>query len=599
MANQPVQKTKLISENYVRDERSRYNTMRVQLDNERSSFMTHWRTLGDYILPRRPRFTVTDVNKGDRRNQLIVNATATLAARTLQSGMMGGITSPARPWFKLTTADQDLAEFSSVKDWLYQVTQRMQTAFIRSNLYNTLPLMYGDLGVFGTSAMFIEEDLEDGIRTYPFGIGSYMISNNAKLKVDVFMREFSMTVRQIVEKFGVIPGTNDIDWTNISTYIKNLWDEGNYETWITVCHLIMPNERYDPMKLESKFKRYKSVYYELGSQGATAASYLNDDDNSKYLRKSGFDIFPVLAPRWEINGEDAYGTNCPGMIALGDVKQLQLAERKAMQAIEKMVNPPMVAPVALRTGKVSILPGDVTYDSTADGKGFRPAFQIDPRINELQMKNQQIEQRISRIFFEDLFLMLANSDRRDITATEINERKEEKLLALGPVLEQLNQDLLDPLIDNTFHMLNNQGQFPQPPDEMQGVPLKIEYISVMSQAQKLVAIGGIDRFTGFVGNLVANTQNPEILDKVNTDKLVDAYADITSVPPEILRTEEEVTAIRQGRQKAQASAQAAQTAKDASSSVKNLASADMSGENALTNLLAQAKAGAIPGTIAE
>ena len=132
-----------------RMERQRYQAMRTQLDSERSSFMPTWRTLGDYILPRRPRFTVTDVNKGDRRNQNIINSTGTLAARTLQSGMMGGITSPARPWFKLTTADQDLADVSSVKDWLYQVTQRMQTAYIRSNLYNTLPLIYGDLSVLG------------------------------------------------------------------------------------------------------------------------------------------------------------------------------------------------------------------------------------------------------------------------------------------------------------------------------------------------------------------------------------------------------------------------------------------------------------------
>lgn len=582
-----------------RMERQRYQAMRTQLDSERSSFMPTWRTLGDYILPRRPRFTVTDVNKGDRRNQNIVNSTGTLAARTLQSGMMGGITSPARPWFKLTTADQDLADVSSVKDWLYQVTQRMQTAYIRSNLYNTLPLIYGDLGVFGTSATFVEEDMEDGIRTYPFAIGSYMISNNAKGKVDVFIRDFAMTVRQIVEKFGVKKGSRDIDWSNISAHVKNQWGLGNYETWIYVSHVIMPNNEFDPRKLEAKYKRFKSVYYETGSQSASGANYLGDDDQIRYLSKSGYDLFPVLAPRWEVNAEDAYGTNCPGMIALGDIKQLQLAERKGMQAIEKMVNPPMVAPVALRHGKVSILPGDVTYDPSGDMKGFRPAYQIDPRINELEMKNQQIQQRISRAFFEDLFLMLANSDRREITAREIDERHEEKLLALGPVLEQLNQDLLDPLIDITFNYLNNQGQFPTPPEELQGVPLKIEYLSVMSQAQKLVAIGGIDRFSGFVGQLAANTQDPSVLDKVNMDKLVDTYAEITSVPPEILRNDDEVAALRQGRQQAQARAQAAATAKDASTSVKNLASADTSGENALTALLDRAKAGAIPGTLAE
>ena len=322
-----------------------------------------------------------------------------------------------------------------------------------------------------------------------------MISNNAKGKVDVFIRDFAMTVRQIVEKFGVKPGSRDIDWSNISAHVKNQWMTRNYETWIYVSHVIMPNNlQFDPRKLEAKYKRFKSVYYETGSQSSSGANYLGDDDQIRYLSKSGYDLFPVLAPRWEVNAEDAYGTNCPGMIALGDIKQLN-SQNERDASHRKMVNPPMVAPVALRHGKVSILPGDVTYDPSGDMKGFRPAYQIDPRINELEMKNQQIQQRISRAFFEDLFLMPTNTDRREITAREIDERHEEKLLALGPVLEQLNQDLLDPLIDITFNYLNNQGQFLLRPKNLKAFRSKSNICLSRSQAQKLVAIGGIDRFS--------------------------------------------------------------------------------------------------------
>ena len=101
----------------------------AQLTNDRSSFEPHWRELSDFINPRGSRFLVTDVNRDDRRNTKIVDPTATLAARTLSSGMMSGITSPARPWFKLSLREHDAAEFGPVKLWLSIAEERLRQAF--------------------------------------------------------------------------------------------------------------------------------------------------------------------------------------------------------------------------------------------------------------------------------------------------------------------------------------------------------------------------------------------------------------------------------------------------------------------------------------
>ena len=117
-----------------KDKWSEYQNIRAQLENERSTFLSHWRECANYILPRRSRFYTTDVNRGDRRNQNIIDSTATLAARTLQSGMMSGLTSPARPWFRLTTPDPGLAEFGAVKGWLDIVTRRMINVLLKSNI---------------------------------------------------------------------------------------------------------------------------------------------------------------------------------------------------------------------------------------------------------------------------------------------------------------------------------------------------------------------------------------------------------------------------------------------------------------------------------
>ena len=573
--------------------RSELEVLRSQLESERSSFLAHWRDIGDYVLPRRPRFSVSDVNKGERRNQKIIDSTATMAARTLRSGMMGGITSPARPWFRLTTSDPDLTEIGSVKAWLSLVSQRMTTMFLKSNLYNVLPIIYGDVGVFGTAAMYIEEDFQNGIHCYPFPIGSYCIANNSKMKVDVFYREFQMTVRQLVQKFGKLKddGSGKPDWSVFSGHVKNAWDQGNYEQWIEVAHVIRPNPYWDPKKLESKYKKYQSCYYERGVGGSQNYTLMGTDAD-KFLSERGYDYFPVLAPRWEVTGEDVYGTDCPGMVAIGDVKQLQLGEKRAAQAIEKMINPPMVGPTSLRNSKASILPGDVTFvDSRDAGSSFRPAHEINFRLDALEGKQEQVRQRVSRAFYEDLFLMLANSDRREITAREIDERHEEKLLALGPVLEQLNQDLLDPLIDIAFDIMVQQDKIPQPPKELEGSDLKVEYISIMAQAQKLVGVGSVERFMGFASQLIPIY--PQAVDKIDVDQAIDVYGDMLSLAQGIIRSDEDVEKRRASAAEAQAQAQQMEQVQQASVAAKNLAGADMEGDTALNRLIDQSEAGAI------
>lgn len=569
--------------------KQRLEISRAQLDLERSTFKAHWRDLGDFFLPRRPRFETFDTNRGDRRNQKIIDSTTKLAVRTLRSGMMAGITSPARPWFKLTTPDPGLAKFQPVKEWLDGVTIKMQSLYLKSNLYNVLPIAYGDIGVFGTHSIFVEEDFNDTFRFFPFPIGSYMLANDEKLRVNTFFREFRMTVRQVVEMFGREDMSGKIDWSIFSNHVKAEWDASNYETWVDINHVVQPNLEFNPSRSESKFKRFMSSYYEAGSgQGAgTPSDFLGNDI---FLREKGFDFFPVLAPRWEVNSGDVYGIDCPGMTGLGDGKMLQTQQKRKSEAIEKMVRPPMIGPTSLKNQKTSILPGDMTYSDERDGqRGFRPVFEVNFPVGDLKEDIRETQDRINRSFFVDLFLMISQSDRREITATEINAKREEKLLALGPVLEQLNQDLLDPLIDITFNFGLRQGQFEEPPAELEGVELKVEYVSIMAQAQKSLGVGNIERFAGFVGNVAQ--VDPAAADKVNTLELIDDYGDRLSISPKIIRSNEEAEEIAQQRADAAQAAQRQQAAMDAATTAKDLSQAEVGESNALEELVRQGNAG--------
>jgi hypothetical protein len=577
--------------------RERYNTLKVQLKSERSSFDAHWQDLAEHIFPRRTRFHTQDTNQGKKVNGKIIDNTPTIAARTLRSGMMSGVTSPARQWFRLATPDPSMMDLAAVKNWLYVVGQRMSTIFLKSNLYQTLPTTYGDMGVFATGCLFMEEDFDQVVRFYSFPTGSYMIGNDSKNRVNLFMREFRLTVRQMVEKFAIRDSKGEIlTWENFSERVKNLYDDNKLEAWVDITHVIEPNVEYSAVKPLAKFKKFASTYYETGRcEGSSKGDYTKNSmssDGDKYLRESGYDFFPVLCPRWEVTGEDVYGTNSPGMEALGDIKQLMLGEKRTMQAVEKMINPPMTGPVSMMNSKSSILPGDMSYVDVREGtQGFRPAHEVQFQIQPMEMKQGQVRARINETFYKDLFLMMAESDRREITATEINERREEKLLALGPVLEQLNQDLLDPLIDNTFDIMLRQNMIPRPPDELHGVPLRVEYISVMAQAQKYVGISAVERFAGFSSNVIA--ANPSVADKINMDELINVYADLTSVPPGIVRSDDEANAMRSQRSQAQAAQNKIAMLQQGAGAAKDLSQADMGGDNALTRLISNANAGSL------
>ncbi|HDZ2707765.1 portal protein [Klebsiella pneumoniae] len=534
----------------------------AQLTNDRSSFDPHWRELSDFINPRGSRFLVTDVNRDDRRNTKIVDPTATLAARTLSSGMMSGITSPARPWFKLATPDPDMMDYGPVKLWLEVVQRRMNEVFNKSNIYQSLPLLYASLGNYSTGAMAVLEDDSDVIRTMMFPIGSYYMANSARGSVDTCFRKFSMTVRQLVMEFGL---------NNVSDSVKGLWNSGNYESWIEVIHAVYPNIDRDTAKLNSKNKPVKSVYYEVGG------------DSDKLLRESGFDEFPIMAPRWEVNGEDVYGSSCPGMIALGQVKALQLEQKRKSQLIDKATNPPMVGPSSLRNKRVSLLPGDITYiDQVTGQEGFKPAYLVNPNTADLLADIQDTRQIINSAYFVDLFMMLQNINTRSMPVEAVIEMKEEKLLMLGPVLERLNDECLNPLIDRTFSIMARKNLLPPPPDVLQGMPLRIEYISVMAQAQKSIGLSSLSSTVGFIGQLAQ--AKPEALDKLNVDQAIDAFAEMSGVSPTVIVPQEQVEQVREQRAQQQQQQQMVAMGMAAAQGAKTLSEAQTADPSVLTAL---------------
>lgn len=282
------------------------------------------------------------------------------------------------------------------------------------------------------------------------------------------------------------------------------------------------------------------------------------------MREGGFDYFPAICPRWDVSGGDIYGTS-PGMEALGDNKQLQFNQKKKAKVIDYQADPPVQIPVQLRDSPfgLDLTPGGESYyDQSTPGGGIRTAYEVNTRIDGLLNDIMDIRERINGAFYANLFLMLANDTRSNITATEVSERHEEKMLMLGPVLERLQNEIHEQLIDIVFAQImaakvNGKPLVPPPPEEMRGMELKVDFISVLAQAQKAVGVGALQGAMQTFG-MIGQFDPSAIQNKVDFEQIVDVYADLSGINPTIIRDDSEVQKMKEAAAAAQQQAMAMQ-----------------------------------------
>lgn len=539
---------------------------RDALNREKQVYIPEWQDLSDFVDGSRGQFLAPDRDKGRRAmNPNLYNEIAKESSITMASGMMAGITSPARPWFKLATPDPELSDYGPVKQWLDDVQRIMLAIYSRSNFYNVMHNLYLEMGIFGNGAVGAYENFDNVMRFEPYTIGSYSIGLDGERNVDTLYREYSTSIGSAAKQFGR---------EALSQAARNVLDNGNQEEKITIIHAIEPNLERDMKSPLSKDMPYRSAYFEEGGDG------------DKALRVSGFQEKPFMAPRWQVTGEDVYASSYPGINSLATNKSLQIEELDLALAIEKMHNPPLVGDAALKQSGADLIAGGVTYvpNMAQNGKpGLAPVYDVNPRINELRADIKEKEGRIQRAFFADLFLMITEMDRAQITATEIAERKEEKMLMLGPVLERLNNELFDPIIDRTFAVAQRNGVLPEPPKELADTDLRVEYISVLAQAQKAISTASIESTVNFA--MMLGQAWPEALHKIDAAQAIDEYAKAKGAPPKAIRSDEEVAERAQADAQQAQMAQATQQAADMAGMANQMANTPMGEQGSVLDSL--------------
>jgi hypothetical protein len=494
----------------------------AQLATERQNYDTFWQDVAKYVIPRKAYITRTKT-PGEKYAYNVYDSTAMQANMVLAAGLHSYLTNPNSKWFSLRLEDNELNENTEVKEWLQDTEERMYNVLNSSNFNQQIHELYLDMGTFGIACMYEEEDPTDGIRFYSRDIAEIYLCENEKEKIDTVYRKFKLTARQAWDKWGEAAGE----------VVKNFIEKEEYDKQVEFIHQVAPRYERDVNKDDSSNMPFESTYVEVSKK--------------HLISQSGYREFPYFTPRFNKNSGEVWGSS-PAMVLYSDIKMLNEMVKVLIRSAQKQVDPPLVLPhdgylLPIKYGPAAL---NFRLKGSADDKIEPLATGANISIGlEIISQWQSI---IKKGFFVDLFLLLADPARKDMTATEVMQRVEEKMLILAPVLGRLMNEFLDPLINRTFNIMWRAGKLLPPPAAMQNQPYKIEYISPLARSQKLDQMKSINNFILLIGQIA--TMKPDIVDIMNEDEVAKDIQYLYGVNPKYIKSDEAVTQVRAARAQA-------------------------------------------------
>ena len=500
-----------------------------KLDGDRGNFKTQWQEIADYMIPRKASI-VTQSSPGAKRTSKIYDGTAIRSLRILANGLYGHMTSPSAPWFELTVKNPGLKAIDTVKDWLRETSQRMQNAINNSNFGMGSHEVYTDLGAFGTACMYADLGRDTLLNFQSVPLAEVCIAEDYTGKVDTVYRLIKLTARQCIQQFGN-KCSDDVK--------KSVADGKDPDKLFEVIHAVYPRTDRERGKIDKKNKLYASIYVEK--------------EQKNILSEEGYDRFPYLVPRWEKDSGEVFGRS-PGMDALPDVKMLNLMKKDYLRAIQKMIDPPLMVSDENKMRSMRTTAGSIIYyrsggekpESLKTGGDYQIAVDYEARIQEA----------IREAFYADLFMLLAQKPQNQMTATEVLERVEEKLVLLGPTMGRLQAEFYNPLLECVFGAMWEVGMIPPIPNELAGAGLQVEYISKLALAMRKFETDAMMKLVQFTGPMIQI--DPSVVDNFNLDAAARGGAERFGLPTEWMRPMAKVRQIRDQRARAQAEAAAKQ-----------------------------------------
>lgn len=517
--------------------KERYDSLR-QL---RSHWETLWSEIARYVMPRRsPGMQGSIITPGTVNETLLFDTTAVRANMTLANGQLAWMSPLEASWFAL---EPQPGQGDDAKRWLSEATRTTRDALAVSNFYTAVHEFYLDRGAFGTACLYLEPGRRTELNAQAWPVGTFVIDEDENGTVDTVMREFKLTARQAIQKFGEAA---------VSEKIRKAHADGGAKAneKHTFLHAIYPrgDAERDKVKMDAPNMPIASVYLEI--------------DGCHICQVGGYEEMPVMVSRyleWGTGMGELYGWS-PSFAALPEARQVNFLQKMMDALAEKMAFPPVLAPEELE-GEIDPNAMGVTYFSQSQSGNLPREWMTQGSYDIGLQRIQERQKAINDAFHVDLFQMFAQLEKQ-MTAREVAERSSEKLIQFSPTFSRLTSELFNPLLERVFGIMLRSGKLGAVPasmivplDETRGfvAPPRVTYASRIALALRALPSLGYQRT---LERLSVTAQiAPAVLDNFDFDKAERETALTDGVPAEFLHPAQKVEEVRQQRAAALAAQQ--------------------------------------------
>lgn len=540
-----------------------------RLKGDRGTTEAHWQEVANYMAPDLADY-VTARTPGMKRMQYVYDASPIFFVEQLAAAWHGRMTSPTVRWFNWVTDDERLNRIPAVADWMRAATNAgyyllsSETHAFASQSHE----LYMEEALIGTACMFVLEDPVKGAKFSTRNMREVCIAEGEDDKVDEVVRQWNWTAKQAYQEWGDKAGA----------LVLKAIDENKGETaTFDFLHTVRPRLTRDASRSDKLNKPFLSRICSVADRCV--------------IDEGGFNEFPVTAPRFSKNSLEIYGRG-RSMTALPDVKMLNELTKLVVKSAQKVVDPPLQLPDNAFFAAIKTYPGSLNFYRAGTKDRIQPIEtqgQVQLGIEMIQALRQQIE----RTFFGNQLKMATDpvdpaGSGKGITATYVMQQRDDNNVLFSPTEARMRTEFVGPVLSRLFNILWRKSvamrfgpgsPFPQPPQEIIGANLHVEYVSPIAVAQRSSEMLPIARVLQLAQQL--QQLNPQSGARaIDSDEILRLGAVVENAPASILKTParlaQEDQQAAQAAQQQQQSAQLATVAgaaKDGGAALKHLAQA--------------------------
>ena len=526
-----------------------------QMVSDRGVWEEHWREIAERVLPRQDWFQASNKTPGEKRTEKVFDATAGLALERFAAAMESMLTPRTMRWHKLKVRNPEISDDKSIQAYLDEVTDILfQVRYNpKANFASQVHENYMSLGAFGTGAIFIDDVVGTGIRYRSIHLSEVYFCENYAGIIDKVHRKFEMTARQAAQRWGT---------DRLPDKVRAALEK-QPETKFEFIHCVKPNEDIMPGR-----KDYKGMPY---------VSYYISTDGKAVISEGGFQTMPYAVSRYVTAPKEIYGRS-PAMTVLPEIKMINEMSKTVIRAAHKIVDPPLLLQEDGVLQAFNARPGALNFGGVNErGEQMVQPLQTGARVDIGMDMMEQRRKVINDAFLITLFQILVESP--NMTATEAMLRAQEKGALLAPTMGRQQSEMLGPMIERELDILARAGVLPPMPEamiEMDG-NVEIEYVSPLNRAQRAEEGVAILRTLESVTPLAQI--DPSVMMIFNPEMIARELSEINGVPAKVLRSREEIEAMKMEQAQQAEAQQLLQAAPVVANSAKALAeTAAMAGQ---------------------